>query len=141
MGRHSTPGDDEDGDVLVATPVPAVSRGRHARPEDNADNDPGGPPETAPSSAPRTKLRAPRPGKGDQSTAADLDLLRERSDVRARVIAAVLIPFVIYTAALFVLDRANEYLIWVWLPLVTAGVLAGSILDAAHRKRERDGSR
>jgi hypothetical protein len=26
----------------------------------------------------------------------------------------------------------------VWVPLVTAGVLAGSILDSAHRKRGRD---
>jgi hypothetical protein len=29
------------------------------------------------------------------------------------------------------------YAIWVWIPLVIAGVLAGGILDAAHRKYSR----
>jgi hypothetical protein len=33
-----------------------------------------------------------------------------------------------------VIGSLGAYLLWVWLPLVTAGVLAGSILDAAHRK-------
>ena len=60
------------------------------------------------------------------------------SDVRARVIAAVLAPFVIYTLVMFLADLWDVYFIWVWLPLVSAGVLAGSILDAAHRKRGRD---
>jgi hypothetical protein len=77
----------------------------------------------------------PRVGKGNQSTAADLALLRERSDVRARVIAAIVVPFVLYTAVLYAASAMHVYFIWVWIPLVTAGVLAGSILDAAHRRR------
>jgi hypothetical protein len=149
MGRHSAPGDDEeDGDVLVAAPVVAVARrGRHARPEDDEDVEPARPPEVAPprttllkraaSSAARADARAPCTGKGNQSTAADLELLRERSDVRARVIAAGVAPLVIYTAAMFIAGGWDRYFIWVWVPLVTGGVLAGSILDAAHRKRER----
>jgi hypothetical protein len=77
----------------------------------------------------------PRVGKGNQSTAADLALLREHSDVRARVIAALVVPFVLYTAVLYLAGAMSSYFIWVWIPLVTAGVLAGSILDAAHRRR------
>jgi hypothetical protein len=34
----------------------------------------------------------------------------------------------------------DVYFIWVWIPLVTAGVLAGSILDAAHRRRGAGGT-
>jgi hypothetical protein len=77
----------------------------------------------------------PRVGKGNQSTAADLALLREHSDVRARVIAALVVPFVLYTAVLYLAGAMHSYFIWIWIPLVTAGVLAGSILDAAHRRR------
>jgi hypothetical protein len=80
---------------------------------------------------------APRPGKGNQSTAADLELLRTHSAVRARVIAAVVAPFVIYTLAMYLGSSLDVYFIWVWLPLVTAGILAGSILDSAHRKQEK----
>jgi hypothetical protein len=151
MGRHSAPGDDEeDGDVLVAAPVVAAAarRGRHARPEDDEETEPSRPADTAPrttllkravSSAARADARAPRTGKGNQSTAADLELLRERSDVRARVIAGAVAPFVVYTAVMFIAGGWDRYFIWVWVPLVTGGVLAGSILDAAHRKRERSG--
>ena len=73
--------------------------------------------------------------RGNQSTAADLALLRSRSDVRARVIAAGVAPFVLYTVALYLVGGWGVYFLWIWAPLVAAGVLAGSILDAAHRKR------
>ena len=149
MGRHSATDDDEDeptGAAPVVTTAPKP--GRHARPaEDEDDDEPGGtdlelfpdaevtepiaPPEPAPAARPK-----PRPGKGNQSTAADLALLREHSDVRARCIAAVVVPFVLYTATLYLIGAVRLYLIWVWIPLVTAGVLAGSILDAEHRRRQ-----
>lgn len=153
MGRHSAPDDEEDdGDVLVAAPVaePELHRGRHARAEDE-DTEPVGPQDTAPLATllesgepPAEEVddepRAPRVGKGNQSTAADLELLRERSDVRARVLAAVIAPFVIYTAVMWVASGLDVYFIWIWLPLVTAGVAAGSILDAAHRKQRDQGT-
>lgn len=151
MGRHSAPDDEEDGDVLVASAVAveAPRRGRHSVPDDDDDSSPAGQIDLA--AEPTVEVRrdpslitdesvqrlAPRPGKGNQSTAADLELLRDRSDVRARVIAAVVAPFVIYTLAMYLGSALDVYFIWVWLPLVTAGVLAGSILDSAHRKRER----
>jgi hypothetical protein len=36
---------------------------------------------------------------------------------------------------MYLIGAMHIYLIWIWIPLVTAGVLAGSILDAAHRRR------
>lgn len=86
-------------------------------------------PEPAPAPARRGWV-----GRGNQATAADLALLRTRSDVRARCIAAVVVPFVIYSAVMYLIGSLHVYLIWIWIPLVTAGIFAGSILDAAHRK-------
>ena len=165
MGRHSAPDDDEDGDVLVESAVVAdlARHGRHARPDDESEAH-GAPdvglgiveladqeterlaPPEAGAAEPTVEVVAEEPveqtarpvGKGNQSTAADLALLRAHSDVRARVVAAVVAPFVIYTLAMYLGDALDVYFIWVWLPLVSAGVLAGSILDAAHRKRGKD---
>jgi hypothetical protein len=80
-------------------------------------------------------------GRGNQSTAADLALLRAHSDVRARVIAALVVPFLLYTAVLYLVGGLGVYLIWIWIPLVGAGVVAGSILDAEHRRRARSSDR
>ncbi len=78
-----------------------------------------------------------RARKGNEATAADLALLREHSELRARVIAAIVAPFVLYTAVLYLIGAMDVYFIWVWIPLVSAGVLAGSLLDAAHRRHSR----
>ena len=152
MGRHSAPEDEEDGDVLVASAVAveAPRRGRHALPDDDEATAPVANTAADLAAEPTVEVAresavdlvtdesvqrlAPRPGKGNQSTAADLELLRAHSDVRARVIAAVVAPFVIYTLAMYLGGALDGYFFWVWLPLVTAGVLAGSILDAAHRR-------
>lgn len=79
---------------------------------------------------------------------SDLAVLRADSAARARVIAAVVAPFLLYVLVLIVLDAFDlrTALIWIWVPLVTAGVVAGLILDLAHRSaaaraisaRERD---
>jgi hypothetical protein len=136
MGRHSAPDDDED----VARPASAtaapVRPARHARadePVDEAAGDPAQPQLTQPEPAPAAKQAR----RGGQSTAADLALLRERADVRNRCIAAVVVPFVLYTVVIYLIGAVGVYLLWIWIPLVAAGVLAGSILDAAHRKPPR----
>ena len=158
MGRHSAPDDDEDGDLLIYSPVDSpvedrpTPRGRHAHSDDDEASRPDvmtAPPVEAPApdeapgqarqqvleQVPEQPTEQPEQvGKGDQPTAADLELLRTRPEVRNRVIAAVLAPFVVYTIVMVVAGSLGAYLLWVWLPLVTAGVLAGSILDAAHRK-------
>jgi hypothetical protein len=117
------------GPDLAAEPTIEVAREAAAAP--------GQEPAVQPATESSEKVVAARVGKGNQSTAADLELLRAHSDVRARVIAAVVAPFVIYTIAMYLGGELDVYFIWVWLPLVAAGVLAGSILDAAHRKRAR----
>jgi hypothetical protein len=131
MGRHSASDDDEDGAATTAEVAdPATISGRHARldaPPSPRPPDPAAAPAPTPAAAPA--------GRGNQSTAADLELLRRHSDVRARVIAAVVVPFVLYTAVLYLIGSIGVYLIWVWIPLVTAGVVAGSILDTEHRRR------
>ncbi|SHG24856.1 hypothetical protein SAMN05443575_1807 [Jatrophihabitans endophyticus] len=67
---------------------------------------------------------------------SDVALLRGDSALRARVAAAVVAPFVLYVLVLIVLDEfePRTALIWIWLPLVTAGVVAGLLLDLAHRR-------
>jgi len=119
MGRHTAAGDDEADDTPVAAPAATRPKpGRHARPEDLEPED---------------VEPAQEVGRGNQSTAADLALLRERPDVRNRVIASIVVPFVLYSAVMVLIGAASVYLIWIWIPLVTAGVLAGSMLDSAHR--------
>lgn len=132
MGRHSAP----DGEAAAAPAAVTRPRpGRHAQPEDDesvVEVAPDATTEPVPDVAPE-----PQPGpiaRGNHATAADLALLRRRPDVRNRCIAAIVVPFVLYTAVLILLGAASVYLIWVWVPLVTAGVLAGSILDSAHRR-------
>ena len=144
LGRHSRPEDATAPDVAPDAELLADQETERLVPPDtDAANEP-----TVEVAAPKPDLKlitdasvqrlAPRVGKGNQSTAADLELLRAHSDLRARVIAAIVAPFVIYTLAMYLGGALDVYFIWVWLPLVTAGVLAGSILDAAHRKRGKD---
>jgi hypothetical protein len=98
---------------------------------------------SAPAAAAPPAARAPaKPGKpasrGNHSTAADIALLRTRPDIRNRVFGAVAVPFVLYAVVMVIIGAAGrQYLIWGWIPAVSAGVLAGLILDAAHRHRAR----
>jgi hypothetical protein len=157
MGRHAAPGDDED-DAAAAPALDesaAVVTGRHAVVEDPrewaslpVEESHVSLSEVAADDRPLGLIAEhmseevpPRTHRGNQSTAADLALLREHSDVRARVVAALVVPFVLYTAVLFLIGRLGVYLIWVWIPLVSAGVVAGSILDAEHRRRARPAGR
>jgi hypothetical protein len=79
-----------------------------------------------------------RPSARPRATASDLAMLRTHADVRARCIAAVLVPFVLYTVVLMLIGAIGAYLIWIWIPLISAGVTAGAILDAAHRRYGTD---
>lgn len=109
MGRHSAPDDDEDygGDSLVAAPTAPI-----------------------PDPAPTT----PDP---ESATSADLRLIRENRSVRAQCVAAVVIPFALYTVLMVTIGRADVFLLWVWIPIVLAGVVAGTVLDRAHRAARR----
>jgi hypothetical protein len=141
VGRHSAP--DDAGDTRRAPARTGSHRGRHASPDEAVDRLPDlqterlGYVDQPPPPAPQSRLQRPRVARGNQSTAEDLALLRAHADVRNRVIAAMVVPLVLYAAALLLTGKIDLFLIWAWAPIVTAGVIAGSILDAAHRKRGR----
>ena len=154
MGRHSRPDDvDEDiSDIASATVLEDTEpQGRHARAEVAALDElvPGLPGVGEPIPLePLPKERKPRPGRRPKpppapkpprarkpgGSAGDLRLVRAHGDVRNRCIAALLAPFVIYTAVMLVIGRFDDYLFWVWAPTVLAGVLVGSTLDHAHKR-------
>jgi hypothetical protein len=88
----------------------------------------------APEAAPEA---APKPARS-HSTAADVALVRAHSDVRARCIAALVVPFVLYVAVLVAIGASgSRYLLWIFIPLISAGLLVGAFLDAGHRRYDR----
>lgn len=97
--------------------------GRHSAPEDDE--------------TPATPSHAPRAQSG---THADLQMLRENPALRARCIAAAVVPFLLYTVVLVVIGRADIYLVWVWIPIVLAGILVGMLLDLGYRSARRHAS-
>jgi hypothetical protein len=60
-------------------------------------------------------------------------MLRENPAVRARCIAAAVVPFLLYSVVMIVLGRAGAFVLWVWIPIVVAGVLVGAMLDLGQR--------
>jgi hypothetical protein len=68
------------------------------------------------------------------STRADMNLLKAMPGLRARALAGVVVPFLLYTVLMIVIGRMDIYVIWVWIPTVVAGVLVGHFLDVAHSR-------
>lgn len=122
MGRHSRPEDlEESGEPDDASGVVEVDddAGRHLATADTG---------------PVPVVREPVARKGSHGTAADLRLIRERADVRNRCIAAVLVPFIVYSVALLLAGAISAYLIWIFAPTILAGLLVGATLDHAHKR-------
>lgn len=143
MGRHSARAEDEaeiadeatadEAAADEAAGVGSAPTGRHAR------ADPGGAvdravPEAVSAPTIPGSAGGERPRGG--GSAADLAILRSDSSLLARCLAATLAPFLIYVIVLVVLGApGHDWLIWIWLPAVVAGVTAGAFLDRAHRGR------
>lgn len=109
---------DEDGGIETVVEAPAA--------------------ETTPQTVELPATAQPAQRTREHATAADVALIRAHSDVRARVVAAVLVPFVIYTAVMAVISKLDRsYLLWIWIPLISAGTLVGLFLDLGHRKYGR----
>ena len=127
-----------------------LPRGRHAVPDDEDDDD------TAPSvglsgyveASSVVTDRLPQPAaaadaaerpppartRKQSATAADLHLLRTDPALRNRVIAAAVVPFVLFFAVLVLVGRLDAFAVWIWLPLISAGIGAGVLLDTGHAK-------
>jgi hypothetical protein len=144
MGRHAASGDDEPlsaaaVDVAAsAIPRPPGSRplpqprGRHSvDDEDTNGEDSPGTNGDGDSAAPAAVVSST---KRENASQADLRLLRTDAALRNRVIAAVIVPFVLYCVVLLSIGRLNAFAVWVWLPMITAGVTGGLLLDGAHKK-------
>jgi hypothetical protein len=70
-------------------------------------------------------------------TRGDLQLLRESPAVRARCIAAAVVPFALYTIAMIAGGLAHDFAVWVWVPIVVAGICVGLCLDLGYRSARR----
>lgn len=102
------------------------------QPKDQPQDEPQGQTQDEPKGAAKVEPKRPR---GAQSTAADLALIRRHPAIRNRVIGGALVPFVLYAVVLVVLSAAAaQYLIWIWIPMVTAGILIGFVLDSGHKR-------
>jgi hypothetical protein len=128
MGRHSAPGEEEDTgpvDPAHAGAGEDEPSGRHAvRAEPGAGRP--APTRSEPAAVAPTLARG---------TAADLRLLRASGTLRTRAAAAGLLPFVLYTVVMVVIGRTDRFLVFLWAPIVVAGVCFGAVLDLGHRRR------
>lgn len=136
MGRHSVPGQEDEADAL--SPLGAVedededgSGGRHAR---AADHDVSA--TTADGNVLQSGSTDPRGGRPapPRGTAADVRLLRADRRLRVRAVTALLAPFVLYVLVLTALGRTDRLVLFLWAPIVLAGVLFGAVLDRGHRR-------
>jgi hypothetical protein len=131
--RHDAP------DHAVTEQIPAIAApkpgpGTAESEEFSSDSPAKG--RAADAADPAQPTKAARPGKGGHATSADAALVRHHSDVRARCAAGVVVPFVLYAVVLVAIGsfRFSTFLLWIWIPLVTAGLLVGQFLDAGHRR-------
>jgi hypothetical protein len=77
---------------------------------------------------------AAKQAKGESGTRADLRMLRHNGAVRAQAIGAVIVSFLLYTVVLLVIGKTHDYLQWLFVPIVVAGIAVGLVLDLAHRR-------
>jgi hypothetical protein len=159
LGRHSSDGDDFDQahtqriaiiDDHATAPVPVVEPAQpaQAQPDKKADKAAAKAAKQAERDAQKSAKQsdkqaaktATKAERGESNTRADLRVLREQPAVRAQVIGAIIVSFLIYTVVLLVLGHTDKYLIWLWVPIVACGVLVGLVLDLAHRRARKRAS-
>lgn len=145
MGRHSAPDSEEQITArsmarpsAVSAVAPSVAPSAAASAASSA----------SPSAVPLGTVRptharhhgaehpAAADGRAESGTHGDLRMLRSTPALRARCAAAVIVPFLLYTAVLIVIARTDVYVLWVWIPTIVGGILAGTFLDAAHRHHQ-----
>ncbi len=95
------------------------------------------PPKALKAAKPPKAAKAPRSAKDARahSTAGDLALVAHHSDVRNRCLAGLIVPFVLYVAVMLTIGATGrQTLLWIFIPLITAGVLVGVFLDSGHKR-------
>jgi hypothetical protein len=126
MGRHSLPDDDEPADgtqpAVADLPLDDEPRGRHSWRPDVEQS---------------VVVLEPEPARKPSGTHADLALLRADRTLRVRAGVAVLAPFALYVLVLALLGRLDMLVLWVWIPVIVAGVAFGAVLDWGYRKAGR----
>lgn len=105
---------------------------------------PPGPPQLEAPDAPPALPPAPaQPSAAPaRATGADLRLVRQHRDVLIWCAVALLLPFVAYVVVLQITGHlaSRTALIFLFAPLITAGVLVGLALDIGHRRHGRAAS-
>jgi hypothetical protein len=104
---------------------------------------PGPPQLEAPDAPPALPPAPAQPSAAPaRATGADLRLVRQHRDVLIWCAAALLLPFVAYVVALQITGHlaSRTALIFLFAPLITAGVLVGLALDIGHRRHGRAAS-
>lgn len=154
LGRHASDGDEFDQahtqrvaiiDDPATAPVPVLAPAPPAEPDTTADKAAAKAAKQAEREAQKAAKQSDKQAakaarkaeRGESGTRADLRLLREQPAVRAQVIGAVIVSFLIYTVVMLVLGHTDKYLIWLWVPIVACGVLVGLVLDLAHRRARK----
>jgi hypothetical protein len=114
-------------------PVEAPPEAHTAQIPPIVDPEPAGPEAATPADAPASTAPATT---GSRASSSDLALIRAHGDVRARCAAGLLVPFVLYIAVLLLIGRftVTTFLLWIWIPLISAGVLIGLFLDSGHKR-------
>jgi hypothetical protein len=128
-GRHAVPDEDEDAEPTVDVEPTAGEAAYDQVSHAVTDRLPQPPAATDAAERP-PQQRARKQG----ATAADLHLLRTDPALRNRVIAAVVVPFVLFFVVLVLLGRLDAFAVWIWLPLISAGLGAGVLLDTGHAR-------
>lgn len=121
MAAQSAPGEDEDGLVELGH-IFENEEGQQAS-------------AAQPASQPVADERAePPPAGARRGTAADFRLLRSSGALRAQAAAGVIVPFVLYVVVMVVIGRMDRLVLFLWAPILVAGVLFGAVLDQGHRR-------
>jgi hypothetical protein len=139
-GRHSQPAAGP-GPTEINGPIPLAPPDAEASLFDMLSTEEMAAPEAAPTQAAPPLEPAPQPAAAApkdsrrHSTRADFALIKNHGDVRARCLAAIVVPFILYIAVLLAVGASGRaYLLFMAIPLIVAGVLVGAFLDAGHKR-------
>lgn len=124
--------------TIVRRPDTAELPDTAAPPDAAALRDTAAPPDSGASTPDPASVATPDASR----PVSDLAMVRSDSALLARCLAAALTPFLLYFVVMAVVDSSGrEWLIWIWIPAIAAGVAVGAFLDHAHKRMGTDPER